>query len=46
MRPFSIPARSALLVVMLAALLFSGCTDDLQDAAAGRGTGFLDYLIF
>jgi hypothetical protein len=46
MRPFSIPPRLALLIVMLAALLFSGCSDALQDAVAGRGTGFLDYLLF
>jgi len=38
--------RPAWALSVLAALLLSGCTDALQDAAAGRGTGALGYLLF
>jgi hypothetical protein len=36
----------AWIAVALVALLLSGCTDAWQDAAAGRGTGALDDLLF
>jgi hypothetical protein len=38
--------RPGWVLSVLAALLLSGCTDALQDAVAGRGTGALDYLLF
>jgi hypothetical protein len=38
--------RPALFILALVALLLPGCMDAWQGAAAGRGTGALDYLLF